>query len=130
MRGYQKEALSKLKAMHAFIAAHPDCMMVMLCAHFKQPASTLRTPLLHLVNGGHIDVMHGKRSQGGQAPNQYTATDKGAPAVLPSRQPYGEKTGRMIADPTVKRIIRPAKQIGMHRCELECFLFGVAGAVA
>ena len=130
MKRAPKYTLGRLAVMHAYVAANPDCTMHMICAHFKSPASTLRTPLQALVNSGHIDVVHGKRSQGGQAPNLYTATDKGVPTEVPERRPYGELTGRLIPDPSIKRIIKPARQIGMHRDPLVAALFGMAGAAA
>lgn len=113
MKDYKKEGLQKMRDMHAFIAANPGCTMVMLCAHFEQSHTSLRTPLLHLRDGEFIEVAVGARSFQGQAPSTYTVTDKPSPLEYPARKEYGTITGKQRADQDVKRIIKPAKQIGM-----------------
>lgn len=109
MKSYQKEGLRKMQEMYDYIAANPNCTMHMLCCWFEICTSTLRTPLHHLRDGGYIDATPGKRSKGGQAPSTYLVTDKGRPTKAPDRKP----NERLVADSSVKRVFKPARQLGL-----------------
>jgi hypothetical protein len=107
MKRYQKENLRRMQELYDFIAAHPDCTMVSLCAHFEQPASTIRAPLHHLRDGFYIESAEGKRYLSGQQPSTYTVTDKGRPTEPPERRTIATNPN------AIRRKIAPAKQVGM-----------------
>jgi len=113
MNDTQKKVLEHMRNMFDFIAAHPGCTMMQMCAHYKQAASTLRTPLHHLRDGGYLEVTEGARSKLGQSPNAYTVSDKGRPNAAPQRKKKGERVAKIIIDPNIKQVIKKAKQLGM-----------------
>jgi len=109
----QQTMLKRMQNMYDFIAANPGCGMVAICAHYQQSASTLRAPLHHLRDGGYIDATVGKRTFQGQNPTSYSIGDIGRPTTPPQRKPILAMAERAMIDPMIKRIIKPAKQLGM-----------------
>ena len=109
----QQTMLKRMQNMYDFIAANPGCGMLAICAHYGKASSTLRAPLHHLRDGGYIDAKVGKRTFQGQNPTSYSIADIGRPTTPPQRKPILAMAERAMIDPMIKRIIKPAKQLGM-----------------
>lgn len=108
--------LKKMQAFYDFIAEHPECTMIDICAHFCSPASSIRHYLSRMVDGKHISFTETKRGQSTGSKKLYSAVQGKRPLVaLPRRKgrPITAKIEQPRAIPECKRIIKKATQIGM-----------------
>ena len=125
MKFRQANKLRHMQDMYDYIAANPNCTMHMLCCWFASCASTLRTPLHYLRDGGFVESTPGKRSKGGQEPSLYNIIPgKGRPTVAPARK----QRDNTVSDTGVKRIFKPARQLDLERDPFIAAFFGPAKA--
>lgn len=118
MNSYQKSNLEKLLRTYDFVAAHPGCSIYDICDHFNSSTNTVRCWLHHLRDDGYAVSKPGARSRGGQLPASWSVTYKERPSLPPAGMKRGRKAKRAAIEqpralPEMRRVIKPAKQIGM-----------------